>query len=176
MIFVAQYEVWKDEHCVKESLERRLLPKIVIQNLTPRIWPAGQAGVSITGKEYYFDIFNSSEIEAIENVRVEIESITPDALGYPNAPLHIRNDSYNTREFSINAGSVRQIDLITGPVNAPNSQKVILIAHTVKDHQAPLPDGRYVITVRVSAKNAPPETATFETWVEDNELQCVMFA
>ena len=58
MIFVAQYEVWRDEHSAMEALGCRLIPKIVIRNLTPRIWPAGQAGVGVTGKEYYFDIFN----------------------------------------------------------------------------------------------------------------------
>ena len=41
MIFVAQYEVWRDERSVKEALERRLLPKAIIRNLTPRVWPAG---------------------------------------------------------------------------------------------------------------------------------------
>ena len=174
MIFIAQYEAWRDEHSAKETLERRLLPKAIIRNLTPRVWPAGQAGVSVTGKEYYFDIFNSSEAEALENVRVEVESILPDVLGYPNAPLHVRNDSYNTREFSINAGSVRQIDLITGPVNAPNSQSVMIVAHTVNDHRTTIPYDRYIITVRVSARNVPPEMATFETWIENNELQCVM--
>jgi hypothetical protein len=174
MIFVAQYEVWRDERSVKEALERRLLPKAIIRNLTPRVWPAGQGGVSVTGKEYYFDIFNSSEAEALENVRVEVASILPDAVGYPNAPLHIRNDSYNTREFSINAGSVRQIDLITGPVNAPNSQNAMIVAHTVNDHRTAIPYDRYRITVRVSARNAPPEVAIFETWIENNELQCTL--
>lgn len=174
MIFVAQYRVWKEDREVKEALERRLLPKAIIRNLTPRIWPIGQAGVSFTGKEYYFDIYNSSETDPLENVRVEVADMIPDAIGYPNAPLHIRNDDYNTREFSINAGSTRQIDLITGPVDAPNSQEAMIVTHTVNNYRGPIPYGRYRINVRVSARNAAPITATFEVWIEGKELQCAL--
>lgn len=174
----AQYKVWRVEREAKidaeEELKRRLTPKAIIRNLTPRVWPAGSGGVSVTGKEYYFDIFNISEAESLENVRVEVEKIIPDAIGYPNAPLHIRNDDYETREFTINPGSVRQIDLVTGPVKAPNSQQLMIVAHTVNKQRTPIPHGRYKITVRVSAKNAPPVSASFETWVEDGELQCVV--
>jgi len=87
----------------------------------------------------------------------------------------VRNDDYITREFSINPLSVRQIDLITGPVNAPNSQAVMIVAHTVNKYRAPIPNGKYEITVRVSASNSPPVTATFVTMLDNTgELQCVM--
>jgi len=69
--------------------------------------PAGQAGVSVTGKEYYFDAFNSSETESLENARAEVK-IVPDAIGYPGAQLHIRNEDYYTKAISINPGSVRK--------------------------------------------------------------------
>jgi len=144
-----------------------------IRSLTPRIWPAGQGGVTVTGKEYYFDVRNLGETEPLESVRVEVSKLIPDAIGYPNAPLHVRNDSYETRDFTINPGSVRQIDLITGPVNAPHSQTVMIIAHTVNEYRSTIPLGKYRITVRASAKNTPPVTAVFEAWVANNELQCV---
>ncbi len=108
MVFVAQYEVWKRGYEANQELSARLLPRAVIENLTPRVWPVGQGGVSVTGKEYYYDIVNTSEAESLDNVRVEVAEMLPDAIGYPNAPLHVRNDSYNTREFSINPKSVRQ--------------------------------------------------------------------
>ena len=175
MIFVAQYEVWKHEHAARVKAEERLKPKAIIRNLTARVWPAGQAGVTVTGKEYYFDIFNSSEAESIDNVRVEVSAITPDAIGYPNPPLHVRNDDYVTREFSINPRAIRQIDLITGPVNAPNSQQVMIVTHTINKYRKPIPNGKYEITVRVSASNSPPVTATFVALLDNvGELQCVM--
>src|ERR1017187_3191211 len=92
---------------------------------------------------------------------------------YPDAPLHIRNDDYETREFSINPASVRQIDLITGPVGHPKSQTVMIVAHTVNKDRTSIPYGKYRIGVRVSAKNTPPVTAFFEAWIEDGELICV---
>jgi hypothetical protein len=178
LLFFAGYKAWVEENEAKiriqAELKRRTTPRSVVQNLTPRVWPAGTGGVSVTGKEYYFDIFNASEADSLDNVRVEVAEIIPDAIGYPNAPLHIRNDSYDTREFSINPGSVRQIDLVTGPVNLPNSQQAMIIAHTVNDHRTAIPYGRYKITVRVSARNAPPVIAVFEAWIEKGELQCTV--
>jgi hypothetical protein len=176
LVLAAQYEAWRTELesriQVEDELKRRSTPRAIIRNLTPRVWPADL--VPFTGKEYYFDIFNSSEAESLENVRVEVAEIIPDAIGYPNAPLHVRNDDYETREFSINPASVRQIDLITGPVNDPRSQRQMIIAHTVNKERRPIPYGRYRITVRVSAKNAPPATAVFEAWIDDDEvLQCM---
>src|ERR1035441_1463092 len=175
LVLIAQYEVWKQEREARiqaeEELMRRLTPRAINRNLTPRVWPADL--VSFTGKEYYFDIFNSSETESLDNVRVEVAEIIPDAIGYPNAPLHVRNDDYETREFSINPASVRQIDLITGPVNDPKSQRLMIIAHTVNKERRPIPYGRYRITVRVSARNIPPVTAIFEAWIDEEKvLQC----
>jgi hypothetical protein len=172
--FVVSFSVaWYEQHRRIRYLEQRQLPKMEIRGLTPRIWPAGQGGISVTGKEYYFDVRNLSETEPLESVRVEVCKLIPDAIGYPNAPLHVRNDSYQTREVTINPGSVRQIDLITGPVNAPNSQTVMIIAHTVNEYRTTIPFGKYRITVRASAKNTQPTTAVFEAWVANNELQCV---
>jgi hypothetical protein len=177
LVLVAQYETWKQEReariRIEEELRTRLTPKAVIRNLAPRIWPADL--VPFTGKEYYFDIFNTSETESLANVRAEVAEIVPDAIGYPNAPLHVRNDDYETREFSINPASVRQIDLITGPINHPKSQKLMIIAHTVNKERRPIPYGRYRITVRVSARNTPPVTADFEAWIdEEGVLQCTV--
>src|ERR1019366_3034250 len=62
LLLVAEYDAWRMECDAKvhaqEELARRLAPKAIIQNLASRVWPAGQAGVDVTGKEYYFDVFN----------------------------------------------------------------------------------------------------------------------
>jgi len=167
---VSSVIVWFQQHKKLKDLERRLSPRIVIRNLSPRVWPSDL--IPFTGKEYYFDIFNASETESLENVRVEANSL-PDAIGYPNVPWHVRNDGYETREFSINPASIRQIDLITGPVNKPDSQKLMIVAHTVNTERRPIPYGRYQITVKASAKNTPPATAVFQAWIEAGELKCV---
>jgi hypothetical protein len=87
--------------------------------------------------------------------------------------LHIRNEDYDTNEISINPGSVRQIDLVTGPVDAPRSQSVIIIPHTLNQYRTTIPHGRYRMSVRVSAKNTVPVVANFEIWIDDKgELQC----
>jgi len=172
----AQYDVWKAERERAETAEDRLIPKAIIRNLTPRVWPPGQGGVSVTGKEYYFDIFNLSEADSLENVRVELLRMVPDAIGYPNPPLHLRNDdTYKVTEFEINPGAERQIDLVTGPVDAPNSQQELIIPHTVNKYRTAIPFGRYELTVRVSARNSPPITKTFVVLIDNTgELQCVM--
>lgn len=182
LIWPAQYGMWKKERIATEELTERIRPKIVIQNLTPRVWPAGQAGVSVTGKEYYFDVFNTSESVPLESVRVEVTSLIPDAIGYPNPPLHVRYDeSYRIEEFSVNPMRERQIDLVTGPVGIVGplskqvSQRELIIAHTVNKYRTPIPHGTYEITVCASAKNAKPATRKFKVWIDTNmELQCIM--
>jgi hypothetical protein len=150
----------------------RLLPRIVIRNVTRTVWPFEQFGH--TGAGYHFDIFNSSASESLENVRAEIVAIEPSLQYLPlPVPMKIKHDDYDTREFSINPLSIRQIDLLTGPVNNPRSHQPMVIVHTVKDALTPVPDQKYRITVRISAKNTPPVTAVFETWIENRELMCV---
>lgn len=149
----------------------RLIPRIVIRNLTRRVWPVDQHG--FTGAEYFFEVYNSGGSQSLENVRVELVSMEPDAIGYLPVPLHIKHDDYESREMLINPGSGRQVDLVTGPVNHPKSQQVVIIAHTVNADRACVPPGKYRLTVRVCAKDTPPVTAAFEAWIEEFELRCV---
>lgn len=151
---------------------RRLMPRMTIRSLTRRVWPVQQHG--FTGAEYYFEVHNLGESQALENVRVELISMRPDAIGYLPVPLHIKHDDYESREMSINPGSSRQIDLVTGPVNHQKSQQVMIIAHTVNADRVPVPPGKYSLTVRVCAKDTPPLTAVFEAWIEGAELRCVL--
>jgi hypothetical protein len=145
---------------------------IQVGKLERRVWPFPHH--SFTGAEYYFEIVNSSECEPLENGRVELIALVPDVIGYLPVPLHIKHDTYEQREFSINPGSTRQVDLITGPINHPISQKEMIIAHTVNSDRVPIPLGKYRLTVRVSAKNSPPATAVFEAWInKDGELRWV---
>lgn len=166
--------VWVQQHKRIKSLESRLAPRLKIENLQWRDWPIARHG--FTGREYYFDVRNLSQIESLEGVRVDLVTMQPDPIGFlGTTPLHIKHESYGVREFSINPGSVKQIDLITGPVNDPKSQQAMTVAHTVQTEQFPIPFGRYRLTVRVSAKNAPPEIAIFEAMIDNNgEIICVV--
>lgn len=177
LFFVASYKAWNRQRERAAKAEARLVPRLVItEEPTPRVWPAGQAGVIVTGKEYYMEVFNSSDADAIEGAVVEIVDLKPDALGFKNATLHIRNENderYGTREATIYPGSSRQWDLITGPVNAPNSQVVMIIPHVMHRYREPIPIDVYEMTVHVSARNVAAKDVTFKFWVADNELQCV---
>jgi hypothetical protein len=81
---------------------RRLQTRIVIRNLERRVWPISQH--NFTGAEYYFEIFNTSESEPLEDGRAELIDQKPDAIGYLPVPLHIKHDTYEQRDFSINPG------------------------------------------------------------------------
>jgi hypothetical protein len=153
------------------SQYRRLQPGIAIRNLERRVWPVNQH--NFTGAEYYFEVFNLSEAQSLEGVRVELVSMQPDRIGYLPVPLHIKHDSYENREFSVNPKSGRQIDLITGPTSHDRSQKVMVVAHTVNADRMAIPNETYHLTVRVSAKDIPPAFASFQAWVEGDELRCI---
>ena len=146
--------------------------RIEIRNLTRRVWPAERHG--FTGAEYYVDIRNDGDTESLESVRVELVDLVPDAIGFLPVPLHIKHEDYESREFSVNPKSIRQIDILTGPVNDPLSQKEMIIPHTVKREIFPLPRDKYRMTIRASAGNAPPVEAIFDAWIDkDGELRCV---
>jgi hypothetical protein len=155
------------------SQYKRLMPRIMIGEVTKSVWPAENYG--FTGAGYYFDVLNLSESESIENARAELVSLQPAAEYLPlPVPLKIKHDDYETREFSIHPRSIRQIDLITGPVDDPKSQKEMIITHTVNADRVPVPYGKYRLTVSVGAKNIPPATAVFEAWIDERrELRCV---
>lgn len=154
---------------------KRLTPSATIRHLRERVWPP-TAYAGFTGREYYFEIFNLSEAQTLEQVRVELISMQPDVIGYLPVPLHIKHDDYESREFSINPGSGRFIDLVTGPVGGdPRSQQAMIIAHTVNKDRTTIPHGRYKLTVRVSAKDSAPVIAVLEAWIsEDGNLKCIL--
>lgn len=152
---------------------KRLLPRMAVDSLARRVWSPVRVG--FTGVEFYFEVRNLSESDALDGVRVELIDVDPKIIEYLPVPLHIKHDSYEIREFSINAGSTRQIDLVTGPINDPLSQGVMIIAHTVNTERQPVPLQEYKLTVRVSAKNAPPVLAYFNAWLDQTgELRCIM--
>jgi hypothetical protein len=150
----------------------RVPPRIEITNLTRRVWPIERH--NFTGAEYYIDIFNSSATESLECSRVELVALSPDVIGFLPVPLHIKHDDYETRDFSINPRSIRQIDILTGPINHPRTQKEMIIPHTVNRERFSLPRDNYRMTIRASARNATPADAVFDAWVDrDGELRCV---
>ena len=162
--------VWAEQRNKLRGFERK--PQMKVRSLAPRIWLADKYGFA--GKEYYFSIHNDSYAEPLEGVRAEVIKLVPDVVGFNCLPLHVRHETYLIRDFTVNAGSERQIDLITGPVARLKTQHVMVIPHTDNEDRFPMPYGKYLMTIRVSAKNAPAIEAVFESWIDDKEeLQCV---
>lgn len=145
--------------------------RIEIRNLSRRVWPVERHG--FTGAEYYIDVFNDSDGESLEGVRLELVGLSPDAIGFLPIPLHIKHENYDTREVSIHPKSARSFDILTGPVNDPRSQKVMMIPHTVNSERFPLPTNKYRMTIRASAKNIAPVDAILDAWIDaEGELRC----
>jgi hypothetical protein len=86
--------------------------------------------------------------------------------------MKVKNDEYDTREFTVNANSVRQIDFVTGPCGVPGGQNVMVLADTVSKGSV-LQKNKYRFTFSVSARNTPPVQAVFEAMIRDNNLTCV---
>ncbi len=145
-------------------------PLLVIHDIKKRRWRRASDG--LTGVDCQFEVSNSSVSTALENVRVELLSMKPEVVNF-KATLHIKNESYDVTTFSLNPGASREIDLLTGPINDPHSQKCIVVAHTVGPERKQMPSGRYTFNVMASARNSSPATAKFEVWVDDDgETQC----
>ncbi len=54
--------------------------RIEIRNLTRRVWPFDRHG--FTGAEYYIEVFNNSELESLEDLRVELVALSPDPIRF----------------------------------------------------------------------------------------------
>jgi hypothetical protein len=169
MILVSQYKVWKEDHIARLNAEDRLVPRLVVRDLVRREWGGG------FGVEFYFEIFNQSETETIENVAVELVEMSPDVIGYLPVRLHIKHDeSYTADNFSINAGVIRHVDLITGPTAKGNPPYRMMIPHIVNKERKPIPFGEYALTVVVSGSHTTAINAQFKTWIDkDRELRCI---
>ena len=63
---------------------------------------------------------------------------------------------------------------MTGPTRSAHpSQRSLVIPHTVANHIEALPESRYRLTVKATAKNVSPVEAVFEASIDNNgELQC----
>jgi hypothetical protein len=166
--------VWFQQHKRLRALEKRLVPGLKIGEPEKSIWPFETHGM--IGAGYHFDVRNQSELETINHARAEIIAIEP-PLPYPPLPwpMKIKHDDYATREFSINPGASRQLDLVVGPTDDPRCRQPFIIIHTVtRELQSVDPRQKYRITVRISGDKVLPAAAVFEVWVKDGvELQCV---
>lgn len=169
---VAAFVEWGQQRKRLNSLARRMEPTITIRELQSREWPVRRMG--FTGKEFYFEVFNESHVQSLENVRAELIDISPLEIKYLPVPLHVKHDrTYERTEFTVNPRSGRHVDLITGPTDKEGSQAVMIIAHTVNNEREPIPNTKYLLTVRVSANNTPPSVAQFQAWIANGELACI---
>jgi hypothetical protein len=177
LVFVAQYDAWRQERCRAEKAEFRLVPRIKIGVPQQHFWGLKEQRGS-TGTGYFFGVTNLSEAESLESLRAELISMEPDVIGILPFPLHIRNLDYQTSETSVNPGLTMQFDLATGPDHNAISQAVIMIPGIISGDRGsrnavPIEYGRYRMTVRVGAMNCPPQDIVFELWIEDNFLRCI---
>jgi hypothetical protein len=162
----------------------KMRPRFEIRSPEQHFWNLGeQRGSSGTG--WYFEVFNPSVSESLECVRAELISIEPE----PNAmygilpfPLHIRHLNYCIAETFINPRCSRRFDLATGPDHNAVQQSVIVIPGIIGGDRgyvpngAPIPYGRYILNLRVSARNCRQMDISLDLWVEDDLLRCVQQA
>ena len=126
---------------------------------------------------YYFQVFNLSLSESLESVKAQLISIDPNEV---NAllplPLHIRHKDWRTVETSINPGASEGFDIATGPGRDTEPQPIKIPCIMDGDrgivNAAPIPNARYKIRIRVSAKHCPKQDLDLEVWVENNFLRC----
>lgn len=154
-----------------EKQHRKLQTRMKITGPYRQEWDERPDGPFGCG--YYFAVVNLSKTESLENVLAECVDMVPHDMSINRVPMKVKNDDYKTREFTVNADSAREIDLVTGPNGRPGSQNLMILAHTVPSGMV-LNSDRYRLTISISARNTPSIRAVFEVWVNDNNLQCIL--
>jgi len=176
LIFAAQFDAWRKERIRAEKAETRLVPRMRIDHPQQQFWGLEERRGS-SGMGYYFQVFNLSDAESLESVSAHLVSMEPDELKILPLPLHIRHKDWRTVEASINPGSSGGFDIATGPDHDTTAQGMVIPCITDGDrgivNVARIPNARYRLKIRVTAKDCPPQDLDLELWVENNFLRCV---
>ncbi len=176
LMLVAQYDVWRKERLRAETAEMRLVPRMRIDHPQQHFWGLEERRGS-SGMGYYFQVFNLSDADSLESVSARLVSIEPDEVKILPLPLHIRHKDWRTVETSISPGSSEGFDIATGPDHDVTAQGMVIPCIINGDrgivNVARIPNTRYHIRIRVTAKNCPPQDLDLELWVENNFLRCV---
>lgn len=152
---------------------RGMHPRFVVRHPKQELWtgPIPSPGVG-----YYFEVFNPSKNESLESVKAHLISIDSREINNLPVPLHIRHKLYETTEteVSLAAGDTVGFDLVTGPYN---NLGTVVVPHVVAGATgvtkcSPISGNKCRLTVRVFAKDCPPQDVSFEVWVEDKFLRC----
>ena len=175
LILVAQYDAWRKERDRSEKAEMGLVPRIRIGHPQQQFWGL-EEGRGSSGMGYYFQVSNLSASESLESVKAQLVSMEPDEAKILPLPLHIRHKDWRTVETSINPGSSEHFDIATGPDHNTTSQGMVIPCIVDGDrgivNVASIPNARYRLKIRVSARNCPPQDLSLELWVENNFLRC----
>jgi hypothetical protein len=167
------------EHSTGKSLSGpQYAIALLLAVIGAQFWHGLEERRGSTGTGYYFTVYNLSDSKPLESVKAELVEMTPDAIGILPAPLHVRHKDYCTSEISINPGASNQFDLATGPDHNPSAQSVMIIPYVMGGDRGytmgkQVPNDRYRLRVRVSAKNCISQDVHFEVWIEDNFLRCI---
>jgi hypothetical protein len=172
-LLLSPFLIYRDEDA--KLAERRVkeltTPVIKIVGLTP---PQTNHYTPVTsGLQYRIDVFNTSGALSAHNAEVKLIQTEPSIseLHLP-LPLEQMHDRGNPREtsFSLNPQDHKYIDL----VRTRSDFDGFFVCHVVSGILSGFKWGEYVLTVKVTADNTPPDIKQFRVWGTDGNLHCEM--
>lgn len=155
----------------EQAIEQMNKPAVKIGRVLTqkRNWSNG------SGMLYSVEVFHAKGNLTVQGVKVSLTEIQPPAEQMPWLPvtLHKQHDNPQASElyheyFSLNPNDRTYVDL----VQALDRGTSFDVWHIVPDVNRLLPIGDYLLTLTVTGRDIPANSATFHVWAEDGVLQC----
>lgn len=169
-LFLTIYQVWARERKKRREAEEKLVPTLKLYNLKRREFSDSTLK---NQTEYHFFVFNSSAGKSI-TVEVQLRNMEPVGIQYLPVHLHIKHDNAlpHQKEFILNPGTEKAVDLVMGPVSHLSSGPMRIL-DIVAPQGTVIPSGKYRLGVLASGSDVSPVPASFEIWIDENgSLQC----
>lgn len=172
-LFLSGYYLWRADHM-------RLEKKLEITRLVTQEWkvPQGEVMAGHPARAWWFEVGNLSEGTTIEDVTVQIKTISPEVknLNWLPIHLHLKHDDPAKAEdykqsFNLNPGEPKTIDLVSS-FEGDNRFSIIHTVPRANRHVQFDTEG-HRLEVIVTAKDMPILSVWFKVWRgEDDLIQC----
>jgi hypothetical protein len=160
-------------HFFRSLLER----KIEITRVRLQEWavPQGSSGAGHHARAYYFEVVNRSEGVTIEQVSVQLRSMSPEVPNLDWLPIHLHLKHDNpikvedyVRSFNLNPCETKNIDFVSA-LEGDNRFSIVHVVAGV-NQVVPLDTDGHRLQIMITAKDMPALLIWFKVWRDETGL------
>jgi hypothetical protein len=158
------------------AITARLKPKAVFKKLDFHTWDLQGGEI---GTQYYVEVFNSSTVHTIHDVRVQLMEIAPLSENIKTPVfLHIQHDAPerfedSIKSFDLNPEESKNVDLVAGASHG-SGFRVCHVSGSPEMDKTVSAHVKRVLRVEIKARDLPPASALFSVEFSESGKFLVM--